>query len=73
MCSFCNKKYDPSKAIRFEREGRVSMSYDGYTGLKCGVDENGCMFIIAVGEDESDRYYPKFCPECGQKLKTHGY
>lgn len=44
------------------------------TEIRGGPDESGRFYMMAVGEDTSDRYYPKFCPECGRFLGAeHGY
>ena len=39
-----------------------------WSQLCVGADANGSFVMIAVGDDESDFYYPKFCPECGREL-----
>ncbi len=49
-------------------ESKVSVADGGSTALYVGVDADCTLFMQAVGEDESDRYYPKFCPECGRQL-----
>ena len=44
---------------------------DGMWAHLCaGVDENGNLIMVAMGDDESDFYYPKFCPECGRQLNA---
>lgn len=54
-------------------------SYDGfsssfelapgnYTTLYASADERGRLFIYGYGDDETERYYPNYCPECGRKL-----
>lgn len=43
---------------------------DNYTSLRVELlgDE---LEIVACGDDEA-HYYPKFCPECGRRLKEEG-
>lgn len=33
-----------------------------------GRDYSGNIYLVAVSEDDEERYYPKYCPECGRKL-----
>lgn len=69
MCEFCDIKYDPSKELGFEREQRFAVVPYCYVQLLRGIDEDGRIFMVASGEDETCYYYPKFCPDCGKKLK----
>lgn len=69
-CSFCNVSYLWDEPLVSEREQRKDLSFDGnYVALIRGVDEDNRIFLIAQAEDDTDRYYPKFCPECGRKLE----
>ncbi len=67
-CSFCGITYDPSKRCEFKREHHEDLVPGIWTQLRHGVDDNGQFFIFASGEDNSERYYPKFCPECGRRI-----
>lgn len=67
-CGFCCMTHLPDEAYVGRREQRTEITAGGLTSLIRGVDEDGRVFIIAEGEDESDRYYPKFCPECGRQF-----
>lgn len=69
-CSFCNVSYCRDASLASEREQHEDLTVDGnWVSLIRGVDENNQVFLIAQAEDCTDRYYPKFCPECGRKLK----
>ena len=50
-------------------ESKVLLADGGSTTLHFGIDASRTFFIQAIGEDEGDRYYPKFCPECGRRLR----
>ncbi len=41
-----------------------------WTTLYIGVDPKGHPVLRACGDDCTDDYYPKFCPECGRRLDT---
>lgn len=68
MCQFCRIKYDPLKECDWEKERRCAVTPYRWTSLERGVDKEGKIFMIAVGDDESAYYYPEFCPDCGRKL-----
>ena len=36
--------------------------------LIAGIDHNGTLCLWAEGDWETDKWYPKFCPECGREL-----
>ncbi len=36
--------------------------------LNGGRNYDGNIYLVAVGEYDEERYYPKYCPECGRKL-----
>ncbi len=67
MCEFCNMQYDPSAKLNMDREHHTYVVSSAWTALLRGVDKNGRMFFFAGSDDYTDRYYPKFCPECGKK------
>lgn len=69
-CSFCTARYAAFMPWQHEREQRKELVPGGWTTLERGVDADNHTLIIAVGDDETDRYYPKFCPECGRKLEN---
>ena len=68
-CYFCGIKYDKNQHSLFNRERRSLLAESHWAALIHGVDENNRPFIMAEGDDESDYYYPKFCPECGRNLE----
>lgn len=39
-----------------------------YVSMSMCVEKDGTVTLSACGEDETDNYYPKFCPECGRSL-----
>lgn len=69
-CSFCTARYAAFMQWQHDREQRKELVPGGWTTLERGVDKDNRTFIVAVGDDETDRYYPKFCPECGRKLEN---
>lgn len=66
LCSIKPKFYTPKEYDPYE--SRVILAEGVWSGLYFGVKEDGTLFMLAAGEDESDYYYPKFCPECGRRL-----
>ena len=59
MCKMCENKI----------KSQVITITNGYnTYLDVGIDENLRLYFKAIGDDETDKYYPKYCPECGRKL-----
>ena len=53
-------------------EKDVELAEGNYSSLKCVKNSAGCMCIYAVGDDCTEDYFPKFCPECGKKLTKEG-
>ena len=68
-CRFCSVSYIPGATYVADREQHEEVVAGCWTSLLRGVDERGRVFVVASGEDDSDRYYPKFCPECGRRLE----
>lgn len=69
MCQLCERKHDESAVVSSHKENRELLAGDPWTTLECGVDNEDRLFLIACGEDETEHYYPKFCPECGRQLQ----
>ena len=72
MCNFCKiRKYDPNN---FMNNFNTCLCNSDLTAVEIGIacpDDNDSTNKIAIwgsGEDRTDYYYPKFCPECGRKL-----
>lgn len=64
-CKFCNRK------VKLDKQGiYYAFNNEKYflTGACVGVDSQGKVYLESYGDDYSDRYYPKYCPECGRKL-----
>ena len=59
MCRLCENESETNQTIA---EGM-------YVVLNAGIDEDSKLYFEAVGESHTDRYYPKYCPECGRKLQ----
>ena len=59
MCKLCESKPKTNQIIE---EGT-------YIVLSAGIDEDSKLYFEAVGESHTDRYYPKYCSECGCKLQ----
>ena len=71
-CKYCNKKPKYSSNsygyLFLDTDEEIARGEWAYAALYIGVDENGNLRMFASGENDSDGYYPKFCPECGRKL-----
>lgn len=70
-CKYCNQKpdfidiYGTSVLIS---DIEIVRGEGSYASLLMGPDENSNLRMYASGENNSDDYCPKFCPECGRKL-----
>lgn len=70
LCRFCHMRPNFDKFGAFTRaNNHIELAAGGYSGLYIGPNEKGETVMYACGEDYSDYYYPKFCPECGRKLR----
>ena len=74
MCEFCDVKMMDLNT----KEGWLDMvwnhnlvkifgGYGSYETLFVNRDEKG-VYIYGDGECTLDKYYPKYCPECGRRL-----
>lgn len=69
-CKLCGKKPDFWGDGGYYQKGSEEMlEGGGWTALMVGAEPDGTLYLSAKGEDESDHYHPKFCPECGQQLR----
>lgn len=69
-CSLCGIKPSILKdGSYYQSESQILMVEGGWSALYFGAEKDGTMFMAAVGEGETDHYYPKFCPECGRQLQ----
>lgn len=66
MCSI-QPKFIVDRYNYYESTIDLGSGCSGWTSLRRGKDENNKVVIIATGDD-SEYYYPKYCPECGRKL-----
>lgn len=60
-CDFCNK----SLCLQ---DTPIAVVDALWSWLMADFDKDGRVFMYAEGDDRSDHYYPKWCPECGRKL-----
>lgn len=65
-CDLCQRVYDP-KGCRFSNS--VEIASGCWVDMRLGVDEYGRVYMYATADDDTDPYYPKFCPECGRDLR----
>lgn len=69
MCSFCERKpFIDKNGEYFGFESEETITSGPWTDLKSVIEEDGKLAIFARGDGDTDRYYPKFCPECGKRL-----
>ena len=76
-CKLCNQKpvfEEYPSYLHHDRYNDLKSSYvlvsGCYDELRAGADRDGRIVLWALGEGESDFYYPNYCPECGRKLKN---
>ena len=68
-CKFCGiKPYILPDGSYCQSESQILVVEGGWCSLYFGIERDGVLFISAVGDVETERYYPKFCPECGRQL-----
>lgn len=68
-CKFCGMKpafYGDGEYAPYE--SRITVVDGGWSALYFGAEEDGTLFMSAVGDGETEHYHPKFCPECGRQL-----
>jgi len=68
MCEFCDLRYDESGRYSRDKQRTTTVVDGAWTSIVRGVEPNNRLFLEGVGDDTTDRYYPKYCPECGRKL-----
>lgn len=71
MCKYCEQKYAPlNKGYGDDRyKNQIELVNGGWTSLYIGVNSNNKIVMRACGDDYTNDYYPKYCPECGRKLR----
>lgn len=70
-CKYCERKPILNKYGIFEDyENEEIICVGTWSCISLGVDENGELVIVAHG-DGPTYYYPKYCPECGRKVKQN--
>lgn len=73
-CSLCAIKPYFYEGLRGDEkeyskhESSRVLSSGPWSWLKVCKDQNDRLAIYAVGDEDTELYYPNFCPECGRKL-----
>ena len=49
-------------------DNRDTVATGAYSALYIGIDKDGRLIMQGSGDDSTEYYYPKYCPECGRKL-----
>lgn len=69
MCKYCERKPEfDTDGSYYYWDNEDPVAWGAYSILYFGVDQDAQMYIVASGDDRTERYYPKFCPGCGRKL-----
>ena len=70
LCSMMPFLYDEGlSGLRWSQyESSKVISSGPWTWLKACKDKDNRLALYGVGDDYTELYYPKFCPECGRKL-----
>lgn len=68
-CKYCRTDFLETECFYGGIRENAEITRGGWTIVSIGVDKNGRIAIMGEGDDYTDHYYPKFCPECGRKLK----
>lgn len=59
MCAYCNPR----------EMGRFLVADGNYTHLYLEIIDEDRIGMYGAGDDYTDYYFPKFCPECGRRLR----
>lgn len=68
-CKFCGQKLVINDGIYRESDNQISIADGGWTWMYIGVNTAGKVVMRACGDDYTEDYIPKYCPECGRKLR----
>ena len=69
-CKYCHQKpVVESDGYFSEFDNQIMLASGGWTELYIGVTRHGETVMRACGDDYTNDYYPKYCPECGRKLR----
>lgn len=74
-CYICNceKQGGSSSGGYYYNDKEVELVSGRYARIVAGRDAIGRIYVEGVGDDRTDRYYPKFCPNCGAQLVKKTY
>lgn len=72
-CEFClQKPYIGSGGWFVEDENQIMIAKGNWCWMFIGVDKDGEIVMRACGDDYTKDYHPKYCPECGRRLRSTG-
>ena len=70
-CEYCHRKPAKNEYGWVENcDNETCLASGGWSSLYIGVNHSGRIVMRACGDDYTDDYYPKYCPECGRKLNA---
>lgn len=69
MCKYCSMKPKLYDTWYCYYESGIELAEGGWTSLYIGADDEGRVAMWGCGDGETNFYYPKFCPECGRRLR----
>lgn len=68
-CRFCHQAPVINDGYFYEGDNEIRLVSGGWTSLNIGVNADGDVVMRACGDNYTEDYFPKYCPECGRKLK----
>ena len=68
-CKYCHQEPVLLDGDYYNHENQIVIATGPWTVLCIGVDKDGNTVMRACCDDYTDDYYPKYCPECGRKLR----
>lgn len=68
-CKFCGQTLTINDGFYDEMDNQIRIAEGCWTEMYIGVNRSGKVVIRACGADYTEDYIPKYCPECGRKLR----
>lgn len=68
FCNFCQIEGEPPKEFKYANG--LEIVNGPWIGLSRYFDVNGKPYLMATAEEDTERYYFKYCPECGRKINN---
>lgn len=60
------------KKCVFCQSGKHFVLTDGdYTALIVNCDSENRIFMYGSGDDATEKYYPRYCPNCGRRINEN--